>query len=373
MPTVSIRKCRSYDKVKDAVVTAIDDLGGMGRFISPGDSVLIKPNMLGAYQPSSHVTTHPSVVKAVAELVLDCGGKPFIGDSPGLDPFPLVSKKTGIGEIGKLLGIPVIPLTDSISVSAKERDQFRKIELSRIAVESDKIINIPKMKTHCQMTLTLAVKNLFGTVVAQRKAEWHYKVGLDRDRFASLLLEIWDHLRPELTVMDGVWGMEGRGPSNGKDRLFGVVSASDDSLAMDRVLSTMMGVEEQDFPLLRAARAHGMISEDLQLVGDTAPDRFEPAVDLPRSDSLRLLPSWMDGIGKAFLSSRPVQDVQKCIGCGKCVQVCKAEAIKMGKDKILSFDYDRCIRCYCCHEMCPVDAIKLHRGIILNTLEWLNR
>ncbi len=372
MPTVSIRKCSSYGEAERAIMTAIDDLGGMTHFISPGDSVLIKPNMLGAYRPESNVTTHPDVVRAVARMVLDCGGRPVIGDSPGIDPFPLASARTGIGDVGKTLGVPVLPLTDSIPVAAKEGGKFRKIELSRIAVESDKIINIPKMKTHCQMTLTLGVKNLFGTVVAQRKAEWHYKVGLDRDSFATLLVEIWDHLRPCLTVMDGVWGMEGRGPSNGRGRHFGIISASDDALAMDQVLSPLIGVKEQDFPLLRAARDTGKIVDDVLQVGDIiAP--FSPRVDLPKSDSLRLLPSWMDGLGKTFLSSRPVQDVKKCIGCQKCVQVCQARAINMGPDKVLSFDYDRCIRCYCCHEMCPVDAIKLQKGAILRVLDLLGR
>ncbi|SMG51220.1 Uncharacterized conserved protein, DUF362 family [Dethiosulfovibrio salsuginis] len=372
MPTVSMRKCTSYDKAGQAVIAAVKDLGGMERFISPGDSVLIKPNMLGAYNPDRHVTTHPSVVKAVAEMVLDCRGKPIIGDSPGLDPFPLVSRKTGIGEVGKALGVPVLPLIDSIPIRTKKGGKFRKIELSRLAVESDKIINIPKMKTHCQMTLTLGVKNLFGTVVAQRKAEWHYKVGLNRDVFASLLIEIWDHLRPCLTVMDGVWGMEGRGPSNGVGRLFGVISTSDDSLAMDQVLSPLMGVKEGDFPLLRAARSYGMAYNEIRTIGDSV-ESFSPKVDLPKSDSLRLLPPWMDRIGRDILSSRPEQDRERCVGCQKCVQVCRAGALTMKEGKVLSFDYGRCIRCYCCHEMCPVDAIKLHRGAILRVLDLLDR
>ncbi len=372
MPTVSIRRCPSYDKVKDALQRTMDDLGGMARFISPGDSVLIKPNMLGAYHPDRCVTTHPSVVKAIAEMALDCGGRPIIGDSPGLDPFPLVSRKTGIGEVGKTLGIPVLALNDSIPIPAKEAGKFKRIELSRLAVESDKIINIPKMKTHCQMTLTLGVKNLFGTVVAQRKAEWHYKVGLNRDSFASLLVEIWDYLRPSLTIMDGVWGMEGRGPSNGRPRAFGIVSASDDSLAMDQVVSSLMGVKERDLPLIRVARAYSVAHDEIKTIGDSIRP-FNPKVDLPNSDSLRLLPPWMDDMGRGFLSSRPEQDATKCVGCQKCVQVCRAGALTMGEEGKLSFDYSRCIRCYCCHEMCPVDAIKLHRGAILRFLDLLER
>lgn len=88
MPTVSMRKCTSYDRAGQAIIAALEDLGGMERFISPGDSVLIKPNMLGAYNPDRHVTTHPSVVRAVAEMVLDCRGKPIIWGQPRTGPLP---------------------------------------------------------------------------------------------------------------------------------------------------------------------------------------------------------------------------------------------------------------------------------------------
>ncbi len=373
MSTVTLRRCLSYEKAKDAVARSIEDLGGIDVFVSPGDSVLLKPNMLGAYDPTRAVTTHPSVVQAVAELVLDCRGKPFISDSPGLDPFHFTASKTGIGQIGSRLGIPVSPLTESIPAPIGKGSPFRRIEISRQALEADRIINIPKLKTHCQMTLTMGVKNLFGTVVSQRKAEWHYKVGLNRDRFARLLLEIWACLRPGLTVLDGIIGMEGRGPSNGRPRNFGLIAASDDALSMDMVLAPMMGVPLEKYPLYRAAAEAGMAPNPSSVVGDLPPNPFSPIVDLPNSDSIRLLPSWMDRLGREVLASRPVQDKGKCIRCGKCSRICPADALKLDSLGNLNFDYNRCIRCYCCHEMCPADAIDLKKGVILRILEGLNR
>lgn len=372
MSIISIRKCDSYEAIKKATDRAIEDLGGIGRFVSFGDSVLIKPNMLGAYDPDRAVTTHPSLVKAVSELVIDCGAKPTIADSPGIERFSRVADKTGIAEVGSYLGIPVLPLTNSRPVRGSGIGRFRGLELASLALESDKIIDLPKLKTHCQMTLTMGVKNLFGTIVAQRKAAWHYRVGLDRDEFARLLLEIWSVLRPSLTVMDGVVGMEGRGPSNGSTRRFGIVVASDDALAMDLTIANAMGIGRSRFPLLRAAESDGLIPENVEVVGDPLDKRTFSDVKLPPADSLRLLPSWMDRFGRDLMASRPEQDGARCIRCGRCIDICPAKAISMRGDKLI-FNYKKCIRCYCCHEMCPVDAIKLRQNIFLRGLEVLGR
>ncbi|MCF4114972.1 MULTISPECIES: DUF362 domain-containing protein [Dethiosulfovibrio] len=372
MTIVSFRKCSSYEGIKDVIARTIDDLGGMRRFVSPGDSVLIKPNMLGAYSPDRAVTTHPSMVKAMTEMILDCGGKPTIADSPGIEKFSKVAEKTGIAQVGKILGVPVVPLGDSRPVPGKRDDRFRGLEISALALESDRIINLPKLKTHCQMTLTMGVKNLFGTVVAQRKAAWHYRVGLDRENFARLLLEIWTTLRPGLTVMDGVIGMEGRGPSNGSPRRFGTVVASDNALSMDLVTAELMSLDRSNFPLRKAAETAGMVPKNIRIKGDPITGETFEKVQLPPPDSLRLLPSWMDRFGRELLAAKPEQDRESCILCGRCVEICPADAITM-RGSHLVFDYGKCIRCYCCHEMCPADAIRLRQNILLRGLEVLGR
>ncbi len=372
MATVVLKKCRSYHLAKEAIAATVDKLGGMAHFVKPGDSVLIKPNLLGAHAPDEAVTTHPSVVQAVAELILDCRGRPVVADSPGIDRFRAVAAKTGMARVGQELGIPVIPLTDSCPVPPRPGTPFRRIELSRQILEADRIVNLPKMKTHCQMTLTLGVKNLFGTVVAQRKAEWHYKVGLDRDRFARLLVEIWAACPPALTILDGVLGMEGQGPSNGTARRFDLIAASDNSLALDLTLAPMMGVPLPSFPLYRSAKKAGVLPKNIRRISDPRlPLQFKSVI-LPPEDSLRLLPSLLDNFGRDILASRPVQNRQRCVLCGKCVRICPADAITL-RGAQLVFDYQSCIRCYCCQEMCPQDAIDLQKGLLLRLLDILHR
>jgi ferredoxin len=237
------------------------------------------------------------------------------------------------------------------------------------------VINLPKLKTHSQMLLTLGVKNLFGTVVAQRKAEWHYMVGVNRDTFASLLLEIYRTVKPALTILDGVWGMEGHGPANGRPRHIKVIAGSTDAVALDVGICHMLGVRLREFPLYRVARETGTGETDLKRIdflGDDPSGFFLKDFDAPRLDSVSLLPNVFDWFAKRYLASRPVQEKGSCAGCGQCAEICPAEAIELGQKKV-DFDYDRCIRCYCCQEVCPRDAIQFKKGLIMRLLNRFGR
>ncbi|MCL2684327.1 MAG: DUF362 domain-containing protein, partial [Synergistaceae bacterium] len=255
MSKLLMLKRESYEQrgIDSAVNTLFDHFGGVGNFIRPGDSVLLKVNLVMGGKPERSITTHPSIVRSVARAVMDAGGRPTIADSPGIDPFARAAKVSGFTDVASELGIRCVELTDPVLMPVAGGASFHRIEVSRLALESDVIINLPKMKTHGQMLLTLGVKNMFGCVVAQRKAEWHYSVGFDRDLFASLLIDIWNGLRPAFTIIDGVIGMDGTGPSSGNPFPYGVIAGARDAFVMDFWLCRMLGVRFGDFPLWRAA------------------------------------------------------------------------------------------------------------------------
>lgn len=372
----AIFRCGSYDReeLEERLGVLLESLGGMGKFVAPGDRVLLKPNLLSASAPERCVTTHPELVRATALKVLEAGGRPFIGDSPGLDGFSGVAAKTGMTKVARELDIPCIELDEPVPLPMAEGSVFRRVEVSKKALAADKIINLPKLKTHAQMLLTLAVKNLFGTVVRQKKASWHYTAGLDRDVFADLHIDIARSLAPGLTIMDGVMGMEGRGPGNGRPRFFGLLAASDDPLALDMRLCEMLGADLRSFPLYRAAARRGLLREEpAEMAGDFPPGFVFEGVDIPRLDSLHLLSFVPESFARRHLSSRPVQLPAACIGCGKCVEVCPAEAMTMKENNFVQIDYEKCIRCYCCQEVCPADAIDFSKGFLLKMLEMLGR
>jgi len=374
-------KRESYEQhgIDSAVRALFDHFGGVGNFIKPGDNVLLKVNLVMGGKPERCITTHPSVVRSVARAVLDAGGRPVIADSPGIDPFARAARKSGFTDVADELSVPCVELTDPVPLHVTEGASFHKIDVARRALDSDVIINMPKMKTHGQMLLTLGVKNMFGCVVAQRKAEWHHSVGMDRDLFASLLIDVWNGLRPAFTIIDGVIGMDGYGPSSGNPFPYGVIAGARDALVMDFWLCVMLGVRFADFPLWRAASKRKMqqcaIDEE-DLAGDFPVKHKWNGVDIPKLCSMSVLPFLsLIPFGRSLehsLTSRPAQVADLCIGCGKCVAVCKSEAVSQNGAK-LTFNYKKCIRCYCCHEMCPVRAIEFRDGLLRGLMKFLRR
>jgi uncharacterized protein (DUF362 family)/Pyruvate/2-oxoacid:ferredoxin oxidoreductase delta subunit len=373
------RKSYGRDDVESAVNAIFDHFGGVGKFVKPGDSVLLKVNLVMGREPDRAVTTHPSVVRAVARAVLDAGGRPVVADSPGIDKFSSAARVAGFADAAAELGVPCEELTDPVALPSCPDASFHKIEVARAALESDVVINLPKMKTHGQMLLTLGVKNMFGCVVAQRKAEWHYSVGMSRDLFASLLLDVYNGTRPALTIMDGIVGMDGAGPTNGDPRPYHVIAGAHDALVMDFWLCRMLGVQLSDFPLWRAASARKMPRTELDeadLAGDFPASHVWRGVNIPHLDSLGVIPGLSRlPFGKFIersLASRPAHRPENCVACGKCAAVCRAGAISQ-TGRNLSFDYNKCIRCYCCHEMCPVNAIEFRDGLLRRAMKFLGR
>ena len=323
-----------------------------------GEKVLLKVNLVAGHEISRRVTTDPSIVRAAAKIVLDNGAVPFIADSPGIDNFKNAAEKAGFMQIARELGIECHELTEPVDLPASPDADFKKIQVSRYVLEAGKIINLAKLKTHGQMYLTMGVKNLFGCVPGRLKAGWHYNVGLNREKFAALLLDIYNGVKPDLTILDGVIGMHGDGPTSGEPYEFNLIGAAVDALTMDFWLCKFLGAKFEDYPLYLAAKKRNypqckLNPEDLE--GGFDSQKIFESVKLPKTRTMRLLPRLP--FIERLMTSRPVHIPELCIGCGRCQAVCAAGALKH-ENKKLYFDYSKCIRCYCCHEMCPVKAIE---------------
>lgn len=376
MTYVSLVRCESYDffEVRAAVQSAVSHLGGFEKFVQPGDRVLLKANMLCARVPEKRVTTDPAVVRAVADLVLDIGGVPFVGDSPGLGSFAKVAQRTGIADAARGEGIECRELVDPVEVKLPAESRFKRLQIASGAMNADVIINLPKLKTHCQMLLTLGVKNMYGVIAGKQKVEWHHMAGVDRETFASLLLDIYAVTKPALTILDGIWGMEGRGPSNGASRKLNLIAAAEDAVAMDVMICSMLGGRKNMFPLYRAASGRGLGETDVSRLSfpGLSPEAF--SVDdfkFPELDTVHMFPASWDWFTRRFLVSKPVHRTQACTGCGRCEEICPEHAIERKNNKV-RFDYSRCIRCYCCQEICPENAIDFKKGVVVRLLELLD-
>ena len=359
-------------EIDAAILRAFESFGGVRNFISRGDRVLLKVNLVSGHDVERRVTTDPSIVRAVAKIVIESGATPFIADSPGIDGFKGAAEKAGFMNVARELGIECRELTDPVNLPANDGADFKRIQVSRYVLESDKVISLAKLKTHAQMYLTMGVKNLFGCVPGRLKAGWHYNVGLSREKFASLLLDIYLGVKPAFTILDGVIGMHKEGPTSGDPYKFGIIGACVDALSMDFALCRMVGGKLEDYPLYMAAKKRNMPqceSFASEIEGDIDSSHVFPGVELPRTKSMRLIPNIP--FLERLMTSKPVHIPELCIGCGRCAEICPADALRH-ESKRLYFDYGKCIRCYCCHEMCPVKAIKVKDSFLLKLVNMIS-
>ena len=348
----------------------MESLGGIAQFVRPGASVLLKPNLLAGRAPEEAVTTHPEIVAAVARAALESGGNVVIGDSPGVGSLRSVAAKSGIAAVAEELGTPLCEFTEAVEVERPAGARFRKLAIARPALDADAVINLPKVKTHQQMFLTLAVKNLFGCVVGREKIAWHMSAGRDATAFARVLVEICQAVAPVLSIADGVVGMEGPGPSHGDRRAFGFIAASADPFALDTVLTWLLGFRPEELPVLvaaREARADGLDvgetdMEHIELAGHPAEELRARRVRRPVTGRLMFVPGFLGSLARRLITARPRIDAAGCDACGVCVESCPVGALKIidGRAKI---DDTSCIRCFCCQELCPNGAVRAKRGL----------
>jgi len=240
---VSIVRCPHYgsEEVLKNLRKAIGLVGGIGTFVKKGDRVLLKPNLIFGKSPEKAVTTHPSIIRGILEIVREAGGIPFIGDSPGLGSAIRAAEKAGVKAVADELQCPVIDFNRPILSEKRKGRTFRKLEIDQSLLEADVVINLPKWKTHSQTLLTLGIKNLFGCVPGPKKALWHLQAGEDRVLFAQVLVDLYEVIQPSLTILDGVVAMEGNGPSSGDPTAIGLILAGSDALSLDQVVCDLLG------------------------------------------------------------------------------------------------------------------------------------
>ncbi|MBD3388140.1 MAG: DUF362 domain-containing protein [Candidatus Altiarchaeales archaeon] len=370
---VSVVKCDSYaeEEVQTAVSKSISLVGGLNSIIGVGDKVLVKPNLLSAMSPDRHVTTHPSVVKAVVEEVKSVGASPIIGDTPG---GPVTRKildrlygRTGMTRVAEETGAGLNYDTENMQIAFPEGKLIKRLDVMAVLAEVDHVITLPKMKTHLFTQFTGATKILFGVIPGLAKPAYHLKFH-DVMEFSDMLLDLLEYVRPSLSLMDGIVGLEGDGPgASGTPKEAGVILAGRDSVALDVVAASIAGMNPADVPVLKRAIERGMVSgklSDVGVVGESI-DSVKTSFKQP-SHRMGLVGRLMSSslMRKVMLKNMaPYPDSNsKCVRCGVCAQNCPAHAITMGDRARM--DLEKCIRCYCCHELCPHSAVDLRNTLI---------
>jgi len=352
----------------------MDLLGGMQRFVRPGERVVVKPNLLRASKPEEAIVTHPAVVRAVVRLTQEAGGIVTIADSPsGPLSEPLLRRayrQAGWETVAQEMGAILNYNCNGIQVPHPEGRLIKRFDLLQVIAQADCVITVPKLKTHGLVRFTGATKILFGCIPGVLKAGYHTKLQ-SVSLFSEMLLDLLTLVKPRLCVMDAVMGMEGKGPSAGKPRYVGALLVSADSVALDVVATSLVGMEPLSVPILKVARDRGMTAgyvAGINVVGDPlAQLRVSNFQAPPANPDMAMIPGIVPKQARTWITGqlllRPVADPARCTGCKTCYQNCPVGAISM-VDKKAIMDPARCIRCYCCHEICPEKAIDLKRGLL---------
>ncbi len=345
----------TYEKLGEAVGRAFDLFPLEFR----AKRVLIKPNVLRASEAGEGIVTHPAVLRAVVEKVESMGPASIVvGDNPGVMGYGANEecfKRTGLMEAAK--GYYQNIGNDSQEVDFNP-DFIPIVGLSRIVLEADIIISLPKFKTHGLTVITGAIKNSYGFLPGAQKARLH-RAAASPERFHEMLVDVFRLRVPDLFLVDAVVGMEGNGPVSPDLRNIGRILASDNGVALDAVIATMMGCEPGRLRFLQKAKEAGLGDYDLhtiEVIGELKPlpDFKLPPLSGERDFNNKNIQEVL--CSRAIL--RPQADPELCTGCGACTEQCPVSALSMDNG-LPRVDADLCITCFCCQEICPQKAITL--------------
>jgi uncharacterized protein (DUF362 family)/NAD-dependent dihydropyrimidine dehydrogenase PreA subunit len=348
------------ESVEDAVREAVGLLGGMEKFMDPGQVFLVKPNLFTVKSAEKGATTDPQVLMTIAELIKEAGAKPVVGECPATGSYArpeVVFDGLGIRKLCDVAGVEInlLDREEPVRVENPGGEILKEVWFPKFALECAGIVNVPKLKTHVLTVLTCAVKNLFGLQQGGTKANHHVNTSNDAERFSRLLVDLYQAIRGQvrLNVVDAVVAMEGEGPNTGEPVDLGVIIAGGDAVSVDLVGAALMGWDplEVGTNFIAAERGLGPSSlEEVEVVGT------------PISEVARLFKKpHTHQDDQMFLDVRmPIKcNPEKCTSCGICAEVCPGDAITMAG--IPEFWDQSCIQCFCCIELCPNGALGVIR------------
>ena len=339
------------DISKENIQNVIDNALDSSSLSFSGKKVLIKPNILGPFPSEKGVTTHPMVISAIVDGLIKRGAIIIVGDNPG-------SLYAKIEQIGKITGLGPASKGYLRSISDSEWIHLEKINenipISKAVLDADIIINVPRFKTHGLTGITCAIKNMFGIIPGGKKAYLH-TVAPNRKEFASLLVDVYKIRPPDFTIVDGTTAMEGVGPSHGNLRPLNKLIWGTDPIAIDSVVSQMMGIPPDLIDTTVLGHRAGLGEIDPKKIGVNGNFLVIPNFRFP-SRIATLIPEKFSKFFN-FGTLKPKLIREKCIKCGNCKEVCPKEAIVLNPYPQIA--RDRCISCYSCIEHCPVGALTL--------------
>jgi uncharacterized protein (DUF362 family)/Pyruvate/2-oxoacid:ferredoxin oxidoreductase delta subunit len=371
--TVALVGCDTYNeqRVYQAVEAGVELLGGLTRFVKPGERIVLKPNVLFGSNPDKCVSTHPAVLKAVGRLLQQAGADVYYGDSSGFGKCEANMRRAGLKAAADELGIKLADFDNGKAVTHHEALLNKQFVIANGALDCDGLISLPKLKTHGLTRFTGAVKNQFGCIPGIRKSQYHVKMPSPYD-FAAMLVDLTTLLRPRLYIMDGIIAMEGNGPRSGWPKHMDILLFSEDPVALDATACKIIDLNPEFVPTSEAGGKAGLGTyhdENIALVGEDIESFIDRDFTVVRRPPVAAPGGRWRILARNWACPKPTIDTELCTSCGTCVSHCpatpKAVDWHTGDESIPpTIKYDRCIRCYCCQEFCPEGAVTIKDTLI---------
>ncbi len=237
------------------VRSAIEKLGGMTNYVKTGNKVLIKANISGGNPGIPGSYTSIEVVDEIIKMVQEAGGTACIVDSDMVwTKFQPVAEAEGWKEYSQKTNVRLVNLaeTEHIRFDFGQDSAIGIVPVSKEIVDADVIISVPTMKTHLLTSITMGMKNMYGTFPEENKAKFH-RFGIE-----NVVFEVNKAFTPTLTVIDGTIGGEAFGPLSSKPVGFETIVASNDVVAADSVACQLIGYNPLDVVHLKMAHEAGL-------------------------------------------------------------------------------------------------------------------
>lgn len=262
MSTVAIVKT-DKDSIEDSVTKVLDLIGGFDRLIVPFDTVLIKPNWVMDVDYTTGAVTNPNIIKQCTKMALKAAAKKIvIADSSyiGLSTEGAINKSGLLDMQSKRVEIKDFKKSEYSYTVIPNPLRYRRLSIPKEVMEADIIINIPVMKTHDSLPVTLGLKNMKGIVSDKNKRRFH-SLGVEEG-----IIDINKVALPDITIIDGTVGMEGDGPLNGTPANMNVLIASLDPLAAEIVAIKAMGLDPESMRYIQLAYEAGFGEKDINKI-----------------------------------------------------------------------------------------------------------
>ncbi len=241
MSKVVIERLTSKDNLKNKISNMIETLGGIHNYLTPGDTLLIKPNLVTPRTAEEGVTTDPEIIVTLAEIALEAGAsRVFIGDSSsqGCNAAEILSN-LGLSERVDAGKVELVDFNEEPrrEIELKHNHWLKTIRVPEVVTKVNRIWNVPKAKTHYVDKLTCAVKNYVGFIPVEKRLSYH-QTGL-----SHLVASLHKEIKSDLNIVDAIYVGEGEGPNLVEPRKLDVLLVGDDPVAIDSVVGEIFGFD----------------------------------------------------------------------------------------------------------------------------------